>query len=236
MDPKLRLHYAPDNASLIVRVALEELALPYETCLVDRAADAQNSPAYLAINPAGLIPALETPDGAIFETAAILLWLAETHGRPGFAPPPGAHERAAFLKWLFYLSNTMHGNLRLNFYPEKYVGADRGAQAALRRHVRTNLCRGYDLLERLAREDQGFFAAGQASVIDLYVAAMLRWSALYPLGDTGWFSLGRWPALRAMAGALETRPSVAALIAAEGMAARPFTSPNYPNPPEGVAL
>ncbi|MGA0924606.1 MAG: glutathione S-transferase, partial [Lutimaribacter sp.] len=40
----LRLHYAPDNASLIIRLALEELRLPYTTCLVDRARTAQKAP------------------------------------------------------------------------------------------------------------------------------------------------------------------------------------------------
>ena len=82
-----RLHYAPDNASLIVRLALEELGRPYETVLVDRRAKAQRSPAYLALNPAGRIPTLETPDGPISETGAILLWLADRHG--ALAPAAG---------------------------------------------------------------------------------------------------------------------------------------------------
>ena len=59
MTGSLTLHYAPDNASLIVRLALEEAGLPYRTVLVDRAANAQRSPAYMALNPAGRIP----PDG-----------------------------------------------------------------------------------------------------------------------------------------------------------------------------
>lgn len=234
MDGKLRLHFAPDNASLIVRLALEELHLGYETVLVDRANDAQNSARYLAINPAGLIPALETPDGVVFETAAILLWLSEVHG--ALAPAPGDPERANFLKWLFYLSNTAHANLRLNFYPEKYVGDDPARQTALRAHAREHLIRSYDLLNTLAGEGHGWFNAKAVSVIDLYVCAMLRWSALYPSGDTSWFDVSRWPALQALAQRIEQRPSVATLCAAEGMAVRPFSSPDYPNPPEGVAL
>ncbi len=234
MDGKLRLHYAPDNASLIVRLALEELSVPYETCLVDRAANAQNSPEYLAINPAGLIPALETPEGTIFETAAILLWLSETCET--LAPPPGSPERADFLKWLFYLSNTQHANLRLNFYPEKYVGASGNAQAALRVHARANLCRGFDLLEDLSSQGKPWFCGDAPSLLDLYVVAMLRWSALYPQGDTGWFDLSRWPGLHGLTCRIEARPSVAALIKAEGMAARPFSNPDFPNPPEGVAI
>ena len=234
MTEKLRLHYAPDNASLIIRLALEELRLPYEAVLVDRARDAQNSAEYLAINPAGLIPALETPAGTLFETAAILLWLSETYG--ALAPAPGSDARPDFLKWLFYLSNTTHANLRLNFYPEKYVGPMPEAQALLRTHARSNLTRSYDLLEGLAQENLSWFNADAISAIDLYVCAMLRWSALYPAGDTGWFDLPRWPNLYALTQRLETRPSVAALCEAEGMAPRPFSTPDYPNPPEGVAL
>jgi len=74
------LHYAPDNASMIFRLALEHLGVAYQTALVDRAAGGQNAAAYLALNPNGLIPVLETPQGPIFETGAILLWLGDTHG------------------------------------------------------------------------------------------------------------------------------------------------------------
>jgi len=77
MNQPYRLHYAPDNASLIIRLALDEIGAPYEAVLVDRQAEAQKAPAYLAMNPAGLIPVLETPQGPMFETGAILLWLGE---------------------------------------------------------------------------------------------------------------------------------------------------------------
>ncbi|NBT31105.1 MAG: glutathione S-transferase, partial [Rhodobacteraceae bacterium] len=80
MIENLRLHYAPDNASLCVRLALTEMGLPFETILVDRRARGQKAPAYLRLNPNGLIPTLETPDGPIYETAAILLWLADRQG------------------------------------------------------------------------------------------------------------------------------------------------------------
>ena len=79
------LHYAPDNASLIIRLALEHAQVPYRDVLVDRAAVAQRSAEYLALNPNGLIPVLETPEGPLFETGAILLWLADTHGSLGQA-------------------------------------------------------------------------------------------------------------------------------------------------------
>ncbi len=120
------LHYAPDNASLIVRLALLELGQPFRTRLVDRRARQQDSAAYRRLNPAGLIPVLETPDGPISETGAVLLWLVDRHGALG--PGPGDPGRGGFLKWLFFLSNTLHADLRMIFYPGQYAP---GAEAAL---------------------------------------------------------------------------------------------------------
>jgi glutathione S-transferase len=62
------LHYASDNASLIVRLVLQELGVPYATRLVDRQNAEQRPEAYHALNPAGRIPALETHHGPICET------------------------------------------------------------------------------------------------------------------------------------------------------------------------
>ena len=87
------LHYAPDNASQIIRLMLEEMGLPYRTALLDRITRAQDSAEYRAVNPTGLIPALQTPDATLFETGAILLWLCDSHG--SMAPAPGAPGRAS---------------------------------------------------------------------------------------------------------------------------------------------
>ncbi len=66
------LHHAPRYASLVVRLALEEPGLPYPRALVD------HGRCHAAI-PCGLIPALEPPQGPLFENAAIPLWLSEDH-------------------------------------------------------------------------------------------------------------------------------------------------------------
>jgi glutathione S-transferase len=232
MTDRLRLHYAPDNASLVIRLALEELGLPYETVLVDRSRDAQNSAAYRTINPNGLIPALETPDGPIFETAAILLWLADRHG--ALAPAPDSPERASFLKWLFCASNTLHADLRMLFYTEKYAGPDAAAQAAVRRQLTRRL--GTHLQNFNAAAGTAWLGAGTPSVLDLYLACQLRWMALYPQAhDRSWFNLARYPALHALCETLERRASTRAAITAEGLNARPFTAPDYATPPEGSA-
>ena len=94
------LHSTPDSAALIVRLALEEMGVPFETRAIDRPAGELDSPAYRAMNPLGQIPAFQGPDGPMFETAAIILYLSEKHG---LAPAPGSPDRAAFLdrcSWL----------------------------------------------------------------------------------------------------------------------------------------
>ncbi|MCI2397915.1 glutathione S-transferase family protein [Aliiroseovarius subalbicans] len=225
-----RLHYAPDNASLIVRLVLEELLTPYETVLVDRARNAHKSAAFLTVNPMGLIPALETPDGPMFETGAILLWLSDRHG--GLAPTPGSHMRAAFLSWLFAVSNGLHTDMRQLFYGAQYAPGDLDGHRALTvGRVRAHL----DRLEVLATAEHAWFAAAAPSGLDLYVGVLLRWLALFPKGRTDWFTLSDWPSLHKLAARLETRPSMQAAQQAEGLGPTPLTAPRYATPPEGSA-
>ncbi len=232
MESPYRLHYAPDNASLVIRLALEEMGLPYETILVDRARDAQNSAAYRALNPNGLIPVLETPQGPIFETAAILLWLADTHGQ--LAPTQVSPDRAAFLKWLFFASNTLHADLRILFYAEKYIAADQAD--TLRSGIHPRLRQHLNLLDAQAQKAPDWFSADHPSVLTIYVACMMRWMALYPAkADRSWYQLADTPYLQKILMQLESNPSTRAAIAAEGLGVTPFTSPTYANPPEGSA-
>ncbi len=230
----LILHYAPDNASLIARLALEELGVPYQAQLVDRAVRAQWGAAYRAINPHGLIPALETPDGAIFETAAILLWL---DGRsPGMMGPRAeAPARGDFLKWLIFVANTLHPALRMTFYPEKYCPDDAclGAEAALRAHMHSQILQHLAQIE--AATTGPYFAGDAPSCVDVYLAPLLRWCALYPSGDTCWFDLARFPALMHLCHAVEARPAARRAAVAEGLGAAPFSAPVLPDPPEGSA-
>lgn len=219
------LHFAPDNASMIVRLALEELGVPYRCELVDRARKGQRAPGYLALNPNGLIPVLETPSGVIFETGAILLWLADRHG--ALAPAPDAPERAEFLKWLFYTSNTLHANLRLLFYPRRLVDAD---PTTLTSSIKPLLDQNFRTL------NDHWNAPDQPDITSFYIAACLRWCALYGPEDRGWFDLAAYPNLVEMVARLEPRASVQAAIVAEGLGAHPFTQPVHPNPPIGSAL
>jgi glutathione S-transferase len=219
------LHYAPDNASLIIRLAIDQLGCAFDTVLVDRARSAQRDPEYLAINPNGLIPTLITPDGAMFETAAILLWLDEQHG--DLLPTDGA-DRAAALKWLVWIANTLHPSYRMLFYPDQYTNSDiedlrAPTQARITAHLRL-----------LADANDSPWLDGTPCAMSWYLAPLLRWSALY--GGPAWFDLADYPRLMAFARSIETLPSVARAIAAEGLGPTPFSDPILSHPPEGSAL
>lgn len=230
----LRLHYAPDNASLIVRLALEELGLPYATVLVDRKARAQTGAGFRALNPRGQIPVLETGDGPIFETAAILLWLTET--RPGrLAPAAGAPDRGLFLSWMLAVSNGLQAEMRSLFYPERFTGDTARERAGLRAATIARIREMLDALEALAGRDTAILGQDTPGALDLYVAVLLRWLALYPLGQAAWFTLVDWPRLAALARRIETRPAVIRAAAAEGLGPTPFSAPVPPTPPEGSA-
>ncbi len=232
MTTRYRLHYAPDNASLIIRIALNELEVPYEAVLVDRAMHEQRSEAYRAINPNGLIPVLETPSGPVFETAAILLWLSETH--QALAPQPTDAERGAFLKWLFFVSNTVHAELRLLFYPKQYIASDHAA--ALRAGIHKTLPQRFQRLEEVLADRPNWFGATNPTILDFYVCACCRWPQIYPAGQTDWFSLARFPRLTALCEAIETRASVQDTAHAEGLGPKPFSAAQPANPPEGSAI
>ncbi|MEM7521540.1 MAG: glutathione S-transferase family protein [Pseudomonadota bacterium] len=225
------LHYAPDNASLIVRMALEHRGLAYETRLVDRRTQEQKGATYLALNPQGLIPTLETPNGPIFETAAILLWLADTHG--GLGPSPEDVRRGAFLKWLFFLSNTAHAALRRLFYPDQYV---EGPKDPVRKGATRALTGHFASLERIAGQPDVPLGLPNPTVLDFYVCAMLRWSAIYPQSyDRSWFALAQYPALAEICERVEALPCTSCLHVTEGLGTQPFTHPHPPQPPEGSA-
>jgi len=97
-----KLHYAPRTISVAVAIALEETNADYEAIKVDFATAAQTRPDYLEINPKGRVPALETPDGILTETAAILEYAA-----PDLVPDD-AFAAAKMRELMAYLNGTMH--------------------------------------------------------------------------------------------------------------------------------
>lgn len=172
------LHYYPGNASFAPHLLLEELGTPFELQYVDRSVAAHKSPAYLRLNPNGLIPVLVDGDLVLYETAAICLHLADTHAKSGFAPAPGTPERAHFYKWLMWMTNTVQATLIPYFYPDRWVkeGNAQGA-AEVKASAETKVGAMLDQMDaHLAAHGKDWFLGERYSVLDPYAFLMCRWT------------------------------------------------------------
>ena len=179
----LQLHYFPGNASLIPHIVLEELGVPFELKLVDRAVTAQKSAAYLALNPNGLIPVLvDTASGSeasplvLYETAAVCLHLADTHPAAGLMPPLGSAARAQAYKWLAWLTNTLQAALIIYFYPERWAD-DEAAVAQVKAHAQARIGTMLDQLDaEFARHGNPWLLGDAFSLVDPYAFVLCRWT------------------------------------------------------------
>ena len=217
----LTLHAIPTWASVIIRFALEEMGEPYTLSQKDYDAGDLGSAAFRAINPMGLIPAMETPDGPMFETAAILLWLADRSGK--LAPGPQDPERAAFLSWLFFTSNTLHTAAMALIYPDRAAGEAAAGAAIIVAHdqVLTRL----GLIEAMitARQPR-WLSAAEPGVLGYYIGTLVRWMTMLPPAPFA-IGLDDFPALRAVLAAHEARPAALRVAASDGIGPTPFTNP-----------
>lgn len=207
----------PDCASHVVRMVLEELALPYRDEIVDMHADAHRSEAFLRLNPRGMVPVLvdETTDAVISETAAILTYLTERTGQlaPSLETPD---HRALFLQRLYFLSNTLHADAQVQYYTERYVGAEQ-ADAA-RPHIHARMRQHFAMLEDAIAAHGGPWLIGRdLTVCDFYLGGCARWSLIAPRhAPLEPQAVTRHPHLNALLDRLEHRDSVIRAYDAEG--------------------
>lgn len=216
------LHFFPDTASLVVRLVLSELGLPHECRLIDRAGGALISPQFRALQPMGLIPAMETPDGPMFETAAILLYLSDRH--PGLAPAPTDPARAAFLSWFVFTNNSVHTTLMQLFHPERV--ADGACQPQILAAARVRMQSYLDALDRMvAAKAPDWLSPDRPTLLGYYLAMLLRWLASNAPDHPACFRSVDFPALHPVLAMLESRPAAIAAAQAESLGPTIFTNP-----------
>src|SRR5271156_6921566 len=96
----LKFYYSGAPNPTKVALFLEESGLPYEPIPVDTRRGEQHTPAYRAVNPNGKVPAIVDGDAVVFDSNAILLYLAEKTGK--FLPANDPVTRGRFLSWLMF--------------------------------------------------------------------------------------------------------------------------------------
>jgi glutathione S-transferase/GST-like protein len=170
-----------------VSIALEELGLPYSLRVLDLGKGEQKEPWFVAISPNGRIPAIidhDAGDFAVFESGAILVYLAEKTGRLMPADPRG---RSLVLQWIMFQMGGVgpmmgQANVFFRYLPEKIPVAIDRYQGEVKRLFRV-------LDGRLAHEE---YLAGDYSIADIANFAWVRtwkWSGV-PIDDLP--HLSRW--------------------------------------------
>jgi glutathione S-transferase len=166
----LRLYHSPLACSLASRLALAESGLAHEIVFINTRKGEQNAEAYRRINPRGKVPALETGEGVVTESSAILPLIADLAPEKRLLPPAGTIARAKAQSWLAHLSGTLHPALSASMFPERFAGCDPGAIRAHHLAVATGLLKDID--GHLS--GQGALL-GEFSVADLLLSVFSLW-------------------------------------------------------------
>ena len=211
----MRLFYSPGACSLVSHIALEEAGADFELVRVAIAEGAHRRPDYLAVNPRGLIPALEI-DGRIYgETIAILTLIARLHPSSEVLPLEDAYALGRAYERLAFFATTIH---LLGFKPVfRASRRDLGPPPDA-----ATIAADRDLLQKYLGEIDALLANGEWLLGDLYCAA-----DAYPLTFRRWalrqgFELGPFVHWRAHAERMLRRPAVQRALAAEGLEAGEF--------------
>ncbi|WP_066269132.1 glutathione S-transferase family protein [Hydrogenophaga palleronii] len=210
----LQLHIAPSTAAMVPHILLEDIGVPYERVWVDPQSGGHKTPAYLALNPNGLIPVLVDGDLVLYETAAICLHLSDTHPQAGLMPAMGTRDRAHAYKWLMWLTNTLQATLIVYFYPERWADSGHTDVAAeVRRNAQARVGPLLDQLDaELARHGGPWFMGEHFTLLDAYVFTLCRWTRHFSSAPAR-----KRPHLGPYLQRMLARPSMQRVMANEGL-------------------
>jgi len=191
------------------QMVLEEADLSYELRELDECAGDHRKPEYLAINPAGYIPALVTPDGTVLhEAAAIMVFLAEHHERWDMIPAPGSPLRGRFFCRLFFQTNDIQPAVRQFFKPEQY-SADPTHAPDIKLKARRTVMDRWSVLNGYLENEGPYNLGDQFSLADMHMTLWAAYGLQSP--DT---VLDAFPAVRKCFELTADRPKIRPLIAA----------------------
>jgi GSH-dependent disulfide-bond oxidoreductase len=190
------LYTAPTPNGWKISIALEEMGLPYEVRVIDFAANEQKSDWYVKLNPNGRIPTLVDDGFAMFESGAILIYLAEKTGK---FLPRDVQGRSRVIQWLMFQMSGVgpmmgQANVFLRYFPEKI-------QPAIDRYQR-EVTRLFGVIDRQLAGNQ--FIAGGYSIADM---ALWPWVSGYEWSGVG---IEEFPHLKRWLAEVGARPQVQA--------------------------
>jgi maleylpyruvate isomerase len=183
--------YWRSGASYRVRIALNLKGLAFDNAAHDLRKGEQKAADYVALNPQGMVPALQHGDLVLTQSPAILEWLEETHPEPALLPK-GANERATVRAMAALIGCDIHplNNLRVLKAIRSEFNAD---QAAVDAWAAQWIAPGFDALEALvARHGAGWSLGDAPTLVDCYLIPQMYSARRFNM------DLSPWPRLLAV--------------------------------------
>ena len=169
------LFFSTGTACFAPLMVLKEAKFSHQVTVIDIAAGAHRAPEYLAINPAGKVPALKMPDGQILtEASAICLYLADRHNLREIAPGVEDDDRALFLKSLIYLATSVQDHYKRYYYPKRYT-IDCRNDAGIKVKALELLFESLMPLEDQIKANGPYLLGNRSSVADTYLVMLVTW-------------------------------------------------------------
>ena len=166
--------YAHKNSyAMSSHLLLEELGAHYEVVWFNVHDEDQFPADFLQLNPNARVPTLVTPEGPIYESGAILVYLSEKHGG-AFMPALGDSRRGVFWQWLFYLMSTFQPEVLVQFNAQRYFPDDSTMQQSLRDASMREL----ESIWRIVDDGLAtgpYFLGGDYTVCDMLFALQALW-------------------------------------------------------------
>lgn len=191
--PHLKLHHAAPSRSSTVLWMLEELGEPYELNVLDLKKGETRTPAYLAVNPMGKVPALEHDGLLVTEVGAICLYLADAFPKAGLAPAIGDPLRAAYVRWMFFQGNCLEPAVI-----DRALKRDPGQASTM---PYGDFDTTVETLARFVGAASPWLLGDRFTALDVYLGSAVRWTMLFGL-------LPERPEFLAYAARLVERPAL----------------------------
>ncbi len=222
-EPLYILYGGDFTRAPLVQWVLEEGGIDYEFRRIDILHDEHRTPAFLAINPAGLIPVLITPEGdTLHEAAALMVYLADRHRLADLAPAPTDPLRGLFLSTVFHIASDIQAEMKRFHFPHRF-SLRREDDAAIQDMATALILSRLEVMNtRLAKNGPHALGA-RFSLADFHLCYWIAW-----LGRDG--VCRRFPAIAKLYDRVRARPRAGAYLAETERLAAEYADMQATNP------
>lgn len=208
------LYYTMESSAMGCHAALEEIGADFALHHVNTTGKRTHD--YLALNPLGKVPTLvdERDDGerlVLYQSGAILLYLADCHPEAELAPPLGSMGRGTCYQWLSFMGEMLQASYMMAYYPHRFTTDAEGCEAVVAKGAKWVM--EYLSLVESALIPGPYFLGETFSVCDLYLHTLSRWN------PPGYPRFANFPSLARNAALVEERPAVRRMLEVQGEAA-----------------